>query len=857
MGFGLLVLVGIQALCAAGAEVPVYKDSTRPVHERVDDLLQRMTLEEKISYVSGVNNMFIRAIPRLDIPAIECADSTVGLKGGGMAFPPALALAAAADQDLARRMGEALGRESRALGVHICLGPGMNMARAPLLGRNCEYYGEDPYLTAHLSTELIGGLQSQGVMACAKHYLANEIEFQRTGSDSRVDERTLREIYLPPFERAVHVGNTGSIMGAYNRVNGTPSCINDWMLRQVLREEWGFQGIIVSDWGAGGGGAEQWSAGELDLAMSSGPMGRPEIVMPLIEQQKIDPAVYDRKVRHLLTKFFEFGFFDHPRKDPSLSVGSEENYAIALDISRKGTVLMKNESNLLPIDTNKVKSIAVVGLFAELPTGNLPYVTGISGSSSISVPHPISMSQAVRDQAGSEINVISMPDDIATLFKTTNYVHRAAGGNLEPGMWAEYYTNTNFFGEPELARVESDLNFGHGWRLKSWLVQDKKFRRLSVRLNGIIKPEQSGVYQFVKKSNPGVKVWLDDELIIDDMADFEQSHWVRPTAGVKRELTAGREYNLKIDYVNVPDLVGHMKCLQFGWGELDYSAVQEKVSRCDLAIVCAGFDHMTEGEGFDRTFELPYGQRELIEAVTEVQPQTVVVLTGGGACATEGWVDQTPAMLETWYLARDGAQAVAEILFGKVNPSGKLPVTFDRRWEDNPAYPYYKLDWSKKPYTTDYTEGIFIGYRGYDQSEKEPLFPFGHGLSYTTFNFGDLSLEPLPDDGSGNLLRVTCTVRNAGKRAGGEVAQLYVGDEDCSVPRPIRELKGFQRVELQPGESRQVTFTLDRRAFCFWDETSHVWRAEPGIFKISVGSSSRDLPLAADFDLSHGIAMAP
>jgi len=833
-----------SGLAGAAEDVPAYKNTSLSVEQRVGDLLGRMTLEEKIQYVSGVRSQFIREMPRLGLPAIDMEDGPLGVHNGGTAFPPALCLSASFDPALAHAWGDALGRDCRALGVNVTLGPGMNIARTALLGRNCEYFGEDPYLAAHMAPEVVKGIQARGVMACAKHYIGNELELVRTYSDSLIDERTLQEIYLPAFEGAVKVGHVATIMCAYNTINGQHCAINRHTLKDVLRDEFGFDGIILSDWGAGGGPADQWAPGPLDLAMPEGPMGDPAVVLPLIKEGKIDPKVYDEKVRHILTKCIEFGFFDRPQKDSSVKANDDAARAVALQVSREGMVLLKNQRGLLPLDRGKIHSIAVIGPNADRLGDGTPYVTGVSGSSWQDVENPVTVVQAVRAVAGEGVKVVTAPDPIYSLYQTTNYTHLGEGGKSAPGMLARYYKNRDFSGTPALERVDKDLNFGSNWRCKGWLTELRPFEpeHFAVRWEGQITPAKSGPYQFVKYSNPGMKVWLGGELLVDDMGDFAKTHWMHPTGGAVKELEAGKTYALKIDYINDPELLAHMWGVRFGWGPVEESAAVKAARQCDVAVVCAGFDYSTDGEGYDRTFELPYGQSELIRDVAKANPKTVVVLTGSGSCATGAWFDQVPAMLQGWYFAAEGTKAVAEILFGQLNPSGKLPLTFDKDINDNPAYPYYNAAWSKKPalLPVHYTEGIRVGYRGYDLAGKAPLFPFGHGLSYTTFKYSGLKIASTK---AGEPVTVTCEIKNTGKRSGAEVAQLYVGGGHGPVERPVRELKGFTRVELKPGEKRAVSFTLAKRDFSYYDVAAKSWVMVPGKFQVSIGSSSRDLRL--------------
>ncbi len=844
-GLAAVSLCASAEVITSASPVADYQNAALSAERRVDDLLQRLTLEEKISLCRGENQFFIPGVPRLFLPPIRMADGPMGIHGPfgtGTCMPAAVCLAASWNVPLAEEFGRTQADSCRAVGVHVLLGPGVNLARNPQLGRTAEYMGEDPLLAGKMAAGVIRGLQSNGVMACVKHFAANEMEYPRTLSDSIVDERTLRELYLLPFEMAVQEADAASVMGAYNHLNGERTCRGDFLLKQVLRDEWAFDGLVMSDWGAGGAAAKDMAPSGLDLAMPSGPMGDPKIVLPLIERGEIDPAVYDLKVRHIYQKIFEFGFTDRPQTDDTAGLAGEKNAAIALQVAREGMVLLKNSGGLLPIDPERIKTVAVIGPHAKKDHRDEPYVTGPSGSSSINPARPVEILAAMRALAPEGIEILDAPDPMELLYATTAYWHTAADGSLKPGLKATYYKNNELSGEPALERIENDVNAHSRWRYKGWLPELKgSINRMSVRCEGILVPAQSGEFLFAKNSLPGCTVWLDGNVILDDWADLEKTHRPVQSRSAVLQLEADRPYRLKIEYRVHPDFE-HWAGLRFGWGPSDFSNSEAVAAarKADVAVVCVGYDYLTEGEGFERNWALPDRQADLIRAVSAVNSNTVVVLTGGGACATESWIGRVPAMLHAWYLGENGATAVAEILYGTINPSGKLPVSFDRDLADNPSTPFFSADWSKKePYPVEYKEGIFMGYRGYDRSGKEPLFPFGFGLSYTAFELSGLQLTAE----GGDALRAVCTVKNTGSRFGAEVVQLYVGDPDSSVPRPVRELKGFQRVELQPGESRQVRFTLTKRDFSFFDVETRQWVFEPGAFDVFVGSSSRDLPL--------------
>lgn len=825
----------------------IFEDAQASPKVRTDNLLEHLRLDEKIRLTSGVDHKFIPEIERLGLPRIGMVDGPMGLTGRsefgvGTCMPAALCLAATWNEALTEEFGRVQGNSCRAVGRHILLGPGVNLSRNPQLGRNAEYMGEDPFLAGKMAAGVVRGIQSRGVISCIKHFVANDLEYPRTQGDSQVDERTLRELYLLPFEMAVKEAAVGSVMGAYNHVNGVRSCLSDYLLKDVLRTEWGFDGFVMSDWGAGGSAPELSAPSGLDLAMPNGPMGDPDRVLPLVKAGKIDPAVYDQKVGNMYRKFFEFGFLDRPQKDERYELKGEVNAEAALQVAREGMVLLKNEKNLLPINSGTVKRIAVIGPHARKDHPAEPYVTGPSGSSSINPDAPLEILTAMQKTAPQGIEILAAPDPMEQLYATTRYMHRDPQGRLVPGLKATYFPVNDFSGSPALERVEADVNAHSRWRYKGWLqgTEMKDYlRTMSVRYEGLIIPEADGVYRFAKNCLPSVRVWLDGELLFDDVTALQKNRRPVPSRSVVRSLEANKEYSLKIEYAVHPDFL-HWSGLRFGWAAADFalSEAVQTAAQADVAVVCVGYDYLTEGEGFERQWELPDAQAEFIRAVAAVNSNLVVVLTGGGSCETASWIDRAPALLHAWYLGENGAQAVTDILYGTVNPSGKLPVSFERALEDNPSTRWFHADWTKpQPYPVQYGEGIFMGYRGMDQAGTEPLFPFGHGLSYTTFEYGEFHLLPAEK----GAVRVRGTVRNSGRRRGAEVVQLYVQDVESSLPRPPRELKGFARVELDPGESAPVEFLLDERSFSFYHPDQKQWVAEPGEFVLHVGASSRDI----------------
>jgi len=832
------------------AAQPQQKRTGAEVEKRVDDLLAKLTLEEKITLVGGINDFYTRPVPRLGIPSLRMSDGPTGVHDYGptTAYPAGILLAASWDADLARRVGASMGQDARARGVHFILAPGLNIYRSPLNGRNFEYFGEDPYLASRMAVGIIEGIQSQGVIATAKHFIANNSEYGRMDHSSDIDERTLREIYLPAFEAAVKEAKVGALMDAYNLVNGTYMTQNDIVNVQIAKKEWGFDGIIMSDWGATHDGIAAANNG-LDLEMPNASFMNASTLLPAIQSGKVLQATIDDKVRRILRKAVEFGFFDRAQTDPNIPLYSQEGRRLTLEEAREGMVLLKNENHLLPFDRGRIKTIAVLGPNAY------PAVYGGGGSSFTKPFNQVSFLEGISGVAGTGVHVLyaTEPIPLDAIVAQSEFVTSPGGF---PGLKGEYFDNENLQGDPALVRTDTRIDFrwGEGSYRDSGPVD-----HFAARWTGYFVPKTDDDYRFCTSSDDGTRLYLDDELIIDDW------HRHGETLNVAvRHLEAGKAYKLRLEYF---ENVG-TATMRFGVAPVAVTFGEESkrlAALADAVILCLGFNPDLEGEGTDRTFRLPTSQDTFIQQVAALNKNVVVVLNAGGGVDMTKWIDQVPAVLHAWYPGQEGGTALGQLLFGDFNPSGKLPVTFERRAEDNPTFHSYYPQGDKR---VAYTEGVFVGYRGYEKAGTKPLFPFGSGLSYTTFAYSDLSITPAPK-GSGALLAVSFTVKNTGFREGAEVAQIYVGDSHAPVPRPPKELKGFAKVFLHPGESKQLTALLDWRAFAYYQTATHSpcvfedgtiqlgcsqpvsasWKVAPGEFSILVGASSVDIKLQGKYSL--------
>ncbi|MDQ0859994.1 glycoside hydrolase family 3 protein [Bacillus sp. V2I10] len=672
----------------------------------IKTIVSQMTLEEKAGMCSGFDYWHTKAVERLGIPSIMLSDGPHGLRKQENAadhlglnrsipatcFPPAVNTASSWDRKLIERVGNALGVECQAEGIAILLGPGTNLKRSPLGGRNFEYFSEDPYFSTEMAANYIKGIQSQGVGASLKHFAANNQEHNRFLIDVEVDERTLRELYLASFEGAVKQSQPWTVMCAYNKLNGYYCSENKYLLSDILKEEWGYDGIVVSDWGAVNERAEGLAAG-MELEMPPGILEGDKKIIAAVNNGTLSEDLLDKAVERLLKVIFKAA----DSKKEKVVRDMEAHHNLARDIARESMVLLKNENNILPL--RKEGTLAVIGAFAENPRYQ-------GGGSSYIIPTRIDIPlKEIEKLAGPEMKVV----------------------------YAEGYRKDNLTGRYSKHPLKSS----------------------------------------------------------SDQPDMELIEEARKAA-----------------------------------------------EKADVAIVFAGLPETYESEGTDRKhIGIPEGQRKLIEAVAEVQKNTVVVLSNGSPIEMP-WLDSVKGVLEAYLGGQATGGAIADILFGIANPCGKLAETFPKKLSDNPSFLNFPGDEGR----VEYREGLFIGYRYYDAMEIEPLFPFGFGLSYTSFEYTWISVDK-KEMYDNDLVTVRVKVKNTGTITGKEIVQLYVKDVESSVIRPYKELKGFEKVELSPGEEKTIEFTLEKRAFAYYNTDIKDWYVESGEFEILVGKSSKEISL--------------
>ena len=739
-----ILLKSLAGLCALAAvacgggpgpqgSVAVYLDESQPIEKRVEDALSRMTLEEKVAILHAQSKFSSAGVPRLGIPEVWCTDGPHGIRPEVLwdewdqagwtndsctAFPALTCLAATWNPEMSALYGKSIGEEARYREKDILLGPGVNIYRTPLNGRNFEYMGEDPYLSLRMVVPYIEEVQKNGVAACVKHFALNNQEAHRHGIDVEVDDRALNEIYLPAFKAAVQEGGAWAVMGAYNKYKGEHCCHNRYLLNDILKRDWAFDGVVVSDWG-GTHDTKQAAENGLDMEFGSWTDGLSwgasnaydnyylaAPYLDMLRKGEASTATLDDKARRVLRLIFRTAM--NTRK-PFGSLNSPEHLAAARRIAGEGMVLLKNEGGVLPIDLGRAKTIAVVGENA------IKMMTVGGGSSSLKVRHEYTPLEGIRAAAAGKAEVIY----------ERGYVGDVTGdyNGVKPGQ--------------DLSESRSEA-----------------------------------------------------QLIADAAAAARKADAVIFVGGLNKS--------------------NHQDC-----------------------------------EGDDRLqYGLPYAQDKVIGALAEANPNLAVVIVSGNAVAMP-WIDRVPAVLEAWFSGSEAGNALADVVFGAVNPSGKLPFTFPVRLEDNGAHALGEYPGADK---VKYNESIFVGYRWHDKEQLKPLFAFGHGLSYTAFAVGNVKADrtTLAPNGS---IRISADVTNTGDRAGAEVVQLYISDEQSSLPRPVKELKGFQKVSLNPGQTQTVTFEITPGMLQYYDDAKGAWVAEPGAFTAYVGAASDDIRGTVEFEL--------
>ncbi|MDZ7292228.1 MAG: glycoside hydrolase family 3 C-terminal domain-containing protein [candidate division KSB1 bacterium] len=853
-----------------GDDMPDYKNPNLPVEKRVADLLARMTLEEKIAQLQcllsevdlekqvgpkGIGNLgcvlrpyaaqkaaeemnriqkFFIEKTRLSIPVIMHDEALHGLVGNNAtSFPQAIGLAATWNTDLMKEVAAAIAAETKSRGIRQVLSPVVNIARDARWGRVEETYGEDPYLTARMGVAFCKSFEEAGVVTTPKHYAANVGDGGRDSNPVHFSERLMREIYFPAFKACIQEAGARSVMAAYNSYDGIPCSSNEWLLTDVLRKEWGFKGFVVSDYGS--------IAGMMDLHHTTGTLKETaqqainagldvelpnvycygEPLLHAVKEGLVKESTLDESVRRVLAVKFQLGLFENPFVDPEAAGKINDSPAhrqLARRAAQESIVLLKNDGNLLPLKKN-LKSIAVIG-----PDASKVRLGGYSGygmktvSILEGIKNAVSAQTEVYYEKGFDIRHGALPPI------PSDYLIPAGGKEGEHGLRGEYFTNRDLTGQPALVRIDPQVNFDWGGGSPDPAIPPERF---SARWTGKLIAPVTGKCKISVTSDDGARLYVDGKRVLESWLDRGAT-----TDIVTLELEAGRQYDLKIEYYEN----GGLASMALGWEfkekqqDSEFEKAVAAAQKSEVVVIVAG---IIEGEGQDRALlDLSGPQEELIRAIGTLGKPTAVVLIGGSPITMANWIDSASAVIMAWYPGEEGGNAVADVLFGDYNPAGRLPITFPQHVAQLPLY------YNHKP----------TG-RGYDyvNMSGKPLFHFGYGLSYTDFEYSNLAITPAKITPNGKVT-VSVEVKNTGKAKGDEVVQLYLHDPVASVARPVKELRGFQRISLAPGEQKRVTFELTRDDLAFLDRKMN-YIVEPGTIDVMIGSSSELIRLRGSFEV--------
>lgn len=792
----------------------------------INKLISELTTQEKIAMVSGLTAWSIPGCDRLGIPEWTVSDGPIGVRGRG--FTPALCLPSASawastfDTALVSEMGSAIAAEAKDRAVDMVLGPTVNIHRHPLGGRHFECYSEDPYLTTRVAVAYISAVQDGGIGSCIKHYVANDQEFERFTVDIEVGERALREIYMPPFEAAVREAGVWGVMGAYNFVNGVQACENAGLLIDVLKEEWGFDGLVVSDWSAIKGTVGP-AVGGLDLEMP-GPgrwWGKGRLEKAVADGEVPESAI-DEKVRRILGFLDWAGLIDRSGEPPKeASVDRPEARDVARRAAVESIVLLKNQAGALPLEPEKLSRVALIG-----PNAMVTSLLG-GGSAVVNPHHKTNILDSLESRLAGKTDLVYAEG--TTIKRDFDNFDNALLG--DDRVTLEFFDGSSFEGEP--VKTETGQGPMSIWLGANW---PEGLRQFSVRASVSLTPDVSGPWRLGGAAFGYTRLFLDGELIADSDEDRFSSGLAMWGTSSRVTLEAGRTYDLVQEarpHAGGFEVMTYRIGGQYDPDRPELIDQAEAAARdADAAIVVVGTSAEYECEDEDRrTLALPGNQDELVRRVAGANPRTIVV-SNTGSPVLMPWIDEVAAILQVWFPGQEGGDAIADVLLGADDPGGRLPTSWPKRLEDTPAFDFYPGENGKMRYG----EGIFVGYRWYDSKKIQPLWPFGHGLSYASFDWA----EPVVGE-TADLVSVSAQITNTSDRRGSEVVQCYIAPPEGSVERPPKELKGFAKVKLEPGESATARIELPRQAFARWDETEHDWVVDEGVYQILLGASSSDI----------------
>ncbi|KAI8685089.1 Beta-glucosidase [Fusarium keratoplasticum] len=835
---------------------PQKSQHLRDTRSAAKEKLATLSLKEKVSLLTAADFWRTRAIPEKGIPAIKTTDGPNGARGGifvggtkAALFPCGISLAATWNKDLLYQVGQHLALEAKARSAEMLLAPTVCMHRHPLGGRNFESFSEDPLLTGKLAAQYIKGLQDRGVAATIKHFVGNEQETNRLTIDSLITERPLRELYLRPFEIAIREANPWAVMSSYNLINGVHADLNKHTLKDILRGEWGYDGTVVSDWGGINSSVESVQAG-CDIEFPYSAKWRLDKLITAANEGLIKMEDIDQAAENMLTLVERLKGSDMSPEEPEREDDRKETRELIRAAGHEGLTLLKNDDGILPLCPKSTK-VAVIG-----PNANRA-IAGGGGSASLNPYYNTIPLDSIRKVSQKKVTFAQGCYIHKWLPVASDYCTDKSG---KPGVNIDWFAGDKFEGSPVVIqrRTNTDL----------FLWDSAPLQQVGPEWSAIattyLTPKTTGKHTISFMSVGPGKLYVNGQLVLDLWEWTEEGEAMFDGSVdylVDVDMEADKAVELRVEMTNELRPISKQK--QFGithkYGgcrigfkeqdRVDY--IQEAVETAraaDVAVVIVGVDAEWESEGYDRqTMDLPVdgSQDRLIEAVVKANPRTIVVNQSGSPVHMP-WADHVPVIIQGWYQGQEAGNALADVLFGMQNPSGKLPATFPKRIEHTPAW----HTWPGENHKVLYGEGLYIGYRHYDHAKIVPLFPFGHGLSYTTFEYGrpEISTRTLTPDG---VINITLAISNIGSRAGAETVQLYVHDEKSRLPRPEKELVAFEKVFLEADETRHITISLDKYAVGYYDETVPGWIAEEGAFKVLIGASSADIRQSTKFSVKE------
>ncbi|MDC1138887.1 glycoside hydrolase family 3 C-terminal domain-containing protein [Gammaproteobacteria bacterium] len=803
---------------------------------KAKNLLKELTLDEKVTLLSGFNNWYTNKIERLNIPSIKMSDGPNGVRGDGTSgkssacFPCPILMGSTWNEDLFYEIGEALGEEANDKDVDVLLGPTINLHRHPLGGRHFENYSEDPFLVGKLATAYVKGVQSKKVSACLKHFIANDTEFERHTSSSNVDERTLREVYLLPFEMGVKEGNSKSVMSAYNKLNNIYCSSHKELLIDILKKEWNFDGYVVSDWGAALETVEN-AHGGLDLEMPGPGNTWGKKLLEAVTEGLVDEEVINDKVERILNIAEFSGRFDSPENKLEKSNIRKSHNKLLRKVASEGMVLLKNKK-ILPLKKSAIKKLAVIG-----PNAKNSQIIG-GGSASLKPHYQVHPFEALQERFSDDFSI-----SYAEGAKTNKYLpklNERLFSNSEDGFLVEYFDKE--INKDKL--ISSEVLKGNKFWVFEGFAKDiiNKEERPSVivRFSCDYSPDVSGEHDFEIFGIGLGKLKIDGKVLIDNWNETTQGEAFFSFATAPKRnsiyLDKNETYKFEVEYF----FEGRFPAIHFGCMPPEKENLLEeaiKTSReADAVILIVGTNSDWETEGNDRSeLSLPADQDKLIKSVIKENANTVVVINSGSPVSMP-WINDSNAILQSWFGGQEYGNALADLIFGEINPSGKLPTTFPVQIEDTPAFDYYP----GKNSQMNYEEKLLIGHRWYERKGKKPLFPFGFGLSFTKFSFSDLEVIKKDD------LNINCKfrIKNFGEMDGHEVAQCYVAFLKAEEDEPLKTLQSFKKVFIEKNKEIELEISLNKRNFSYWDVDKKDWMVKPGEYRIDIGSSSEKIELS-------------